>query len=340
MDAYSSGAGGVCDLAISRQDMSPLCGCQAKVPGDVLSAQLARALGADREQVDDCAVVEVGGQRLLTTLDFGPLVGTSVIRAGRIAGHHAMSDVYAMGGKPLVATAIVAASSKLHADAVGAVVAGLQQACLESGVALVGGHTIEGDEPLAGLSVIGIPGPRVLTKKGARPGDVLMISKPLGTGLVTRAYQLGLLDEPELETAMTTMESSNQTASRAAVANEVSALTDVTGFGLIGHCAEVVSQSEVGAILELPQVPVLEAAAALPAVAGFTRFIDGNLDYAESLIRLTGTVDRGVLAPLLDPQTSGGLLASVAQEHVFAMELAGFTAIGLITTSNVLEVRL
>jgi len=267
----------VCDLAISRQDMSPLCGCQAKVPGDVLSAQLARALGADREQVDDCAVVEVGGQRLLTTLDFGPLVG---------------------------------------------------------------GHTIEGDEPLAGLSVIGIPGPRVLTKKGARPGDVLMISKPLGTGLVTRAYQLGLLDEPELETAMTTMESSNQTASRAAVANEVSALTDVTGFGLIGHCAEVVSQSEVGAILELPQVPVLEAAAALPAVAGFTRFIDGNLDYAESLIRLTGTVDRGVLAPLLDPQTSGGLLASVAQEHVFAMELAGFTAIGLITTSNVLEVRL
>lgn len=327
------------DVVLAREQMSVNCGCQAKTSGDALRRQLPVGLGPGVGDADDCAVVTVGNQKLLFTLDYGPLVGPSVERAGRIAARHAMSDIYAMGGVAIFAAAIVATSPHLPEAALGAMVRGLHQACEEEGVTLVGGHTIEDGEPLAGLAVIGVPGPRLLKKSGATPGDILMVSKPLGTGMLVRAYRLGNADDAGLEAALSTMELSNASASRAAIDAGASALTDVTGYGLLGHTAEVLAQSGVGAVINLEAVPVLPAAAALPRSISITRFTDANFQYAHELVDLVGVEDRMVLGALLDPQTSGGLLATVAPSQVGILEQAGYVAIGTITEENEMEVR-
>lgn len=318
--------------------MSPTCGCQAKLGGGELKTTLQLALGRGHVHPEDCAVIFNPSSHSLVTTDFGPLVGPKPFQGGRIAGFHAMSDVFAMGGTPHSALAIVTTNRDHAAEVATSALAGLGAACAEEGVQIVGGHTTVGDELVIGLTIIGTPGETTLAKGGVRVGDVLMLSKPLGTGMMVRAYVLGRLDLDELEPALATMDTSNRGASIAAVHAGASALTDVTGFGLLGHTAEMVAENELGATIELDAVPVLAGVRSLPDVFARSAFIDQNLDYASSLTRVKGIRDRVALGPLLDPQTSGGLLASVAAGAVPAMQQAGFTRVGQVTDNPGLEI--
>jgi|SRR5947209_10099305 len=333
-------------LIVPRHQMSPASGCLAKIDGLDLTRIVDEAFRAvpgagvaPTANPEDCAVIGAVADPLLLTTDFGPLVGPDMLRAGRIAATHAMSDVYAMGGRPLVAVVMLIVDSGLPDAAASEVEAGLLAACQADGAAVVGGHTVEGQEAMAGLTVLGTFSGSPLTKRGARPGDVIMLSKPLGTGLVVRAYQQGLVDSSDLDEALAIMELSNFEASRLAVAGAASAVTDVTGFGLLGHLAELLAGDRIGAILDLHCIPVLSAAADLPESFGRTRFIEGNMQYCLSKMPVTGISRRSLIRSLLDPQTSGGLLVLAPPTSLDDLRKAGFWAIGHVTDEHRLEIR-
>ncbi len=327
-------------VVISREEMSERCGCQGKLPGAELDELLAVAfcpLSSPVRKPDDCAVLKHAGGDLLATNDLGPLVGPDLLRAGRIAAVHALSDVYAMGGDPLWALVTLIIDRAMPEGSGAAVLRGIAQATAADGVEVVGGQTLVGPEGMAGLSVIGRANPTLLTKDGARPADRLMLSKPLGSGLVVRAFRLGLLDEAGLEPALRLMETSNRAASRAAVQAGAHACTDVTGFGLLGHLAEMLAPDQLGATLHLDRVPLLDALHELPAAVAQTSWIRANLDYARSRSRLHGAQSIDELRALLDPQTSGGLLVAVTPESVAQLEHVGFVNIGTVTEKPRLE---
>jgi selenide,water dikinase len=328
------------NVILDRNQTSPTCGCMAKYPGVQLAADLKAAdPDNDDREPTDCAVFTIGAATAVASVDIGPLVGTDVYRAGRIAVFHATSDVWATGATPTIGLAIVAVDTTLPIDTTTVLMSGMFAACREEGVELMGGHTIIGAEALAGMVVIGVAGTKTLKKIGARPGDVLMLSKPLGTGMVIRAFRQGIAGIPELETALNVMDTSNQPASLAAIEAGVTALTDVTGFGLLGHLAEMLSPESLGAVLTLGDLPVLPAARALPALFDHSTYIDNNLDYARSRLRVTSPRDRHALAPMLDPQTSGGLLAAVHPGAAPQLEAAGYRRVGIVTATHELEIR-
>jgi selenide,water dikinase len=205
-------------------------------------------------------------------------------------------------------------------------------------VDVVGGHTAEGQEAMAGLSVLGVAGPTLLTKSGSRVGDVIALSKPIGAGMIVRGYQQGVLEAHDIEEAMLTMERSNRAASQEAVELGAVAVTDVTGFGVLGHLAEMLADAGLGATLELERVPVLSAVERLSASFARSRFLDENLHYCLSRTKLSGIRDRVALAPLLDPQTSGGLLAVIPPEQAEMLDGTGFRAIGRVVGDDRIEV--
>jgi selenide,water dikinase len=324
--------------------MSERCGCQAKLSGGELQGLLREAFcsmsepGSAPPDLDDCAVLEPSAESLVATTDFGPLVGSDLYRAGRIAAAHAMSDVYAMGGRPRDALAMLIVDRRHPQRATTDVLAGIVATCRDDGVKVVGGHTVVGPEAMAGLTIIGtVPGP-LLRKRGARPGDQLMVSKPIGVGMIVRAYRGGVLDDDALEPALAVMETSNREASRAAIGAGVRAATDVTGFGLLGHLAEMLAFERLGATVRLGATPVLDGAQRLPAVYARSSWMDDNLDYCRRLINVVGTRDRMKLAPLLDPQTSGGLLVSAHPDRVDELRAADFQWIGAVTEQGALEI--
>lgn len=338
-------AGSGCPVMLTRDEMSERCGCQGKLPGTELRELLAAAFGAphgtDKHLPDpeDCAVLKHPGGDLLVTNDLGPLVGRDLFRAGKIAALNSISDVYAMGGTPLWALATLIIDRASPSGTGASVLAGMAAACREEAVEVVGGQTLIGPESMAGLSVIGrINAGKVLAKSGARPGDRLMISKPLGTGLVLRGYRLGLLGEPDLEVALRVMEQSNRYASLAAVQASASAATDVTGFGLLGHLAEMLVPDQLGATVYLNRVPVLASIHRLPPSVAHTTWITGNLEYVRTSCRLVGVSEFEKIVALLDPQTSGGLLVAIHPQSADQLERNGFIDIGVITQNPRLEV--
>jgi selenide,water dikinase len=287
---------------------------------------------------EDCAVLPPIAGSLLMTLDYGPLVGPNMYRAGRIAATHAISDVHAMGGTPHAALALLTVDLQLPRGAGTDVQAGMVAACLDEGIEIVGGQTVEGQEAMAGLSVLGVAGDVLLTKRGARPGDVVMLSKPVGVGLVVRAWRQGFLGAGDLEAALVTMETSNGAASRAAVKAGAVAATDVTGFGLLGHLSEMLRDDGLGAILSLKRIPVLTAVTRIPVSFARSRWIDNNLSYCRERTRLSLAGGRERLAPLLDPQTSGGLLVMVPAAGAEQLRRAGYRAIGSVIREQRLEI--
>jgi selenide,water dikinase len=331
-------------LRLTRDQMSERCGCQAKLSGSELRRLLRDAFaptvgGASAHlEFADCAVLDASNDRLLATVDFGPLVGPDLSRAGRIAAAHALSDVYAVGGRPREALAMLIVDPRLPQRAPSDVLAGMGAACRRDDVRLVGGHTVVGVEAMAGLSVLGVaPGP-LLTKRGARPGDELLVSKPVGLGMAVRAYRAGELDDAALEPALAVMETSNRQAARAATDAGVHAATDITGFGLLGHLTEMLGGGRLGARLELHAVPVVEVTKYLPRHYARSAWIDDNFDYCRQSINLVGVRDRAAIAPLLDPQTSGGLLVSAPANRVTLLQAAGFQRIGEVTGMPSLEI--
>lgn len=330
--------------------MNPRGGCLSKLPpcdlDELLSEALelrattvSKALAGEPPAHEDSALIGIGQEQLLVTTDIGPIVGIDLRVAGRIAGLHAMSDIFARGGLPRWALAtLIVDGAKPEVD-MAMVLAGVWQACDNEGVKLVGGHTSLGPEAMVGLTVLGTPRSGIiLSKKGALPGDALFLSKPLGSGLALRAFKLGLIGEAELSHAVSVMETSNAQASASAVRAPVHACTDVTGFGLLGHLVEMLDAT-LGACLELNEIPVLPCVRTLPEGLGRTFFANANLDYVTSSRKLVGRTEFRQLAALLDPQTNGGLLVASAQESADALYRNQFSRIGRVTSAACIELR-
>ncbi|BAS29056.1 selenophosphate synthase [Limnochorda pilosa] len=270
------------------------------------------------ETLDDAAVYRLDDERaLVQTVDFFTPIVDDPYLFGRIAAANALSDVYAMGGRPLTALALVGFPvSKLPLDVLRSIMAGGADVLREAGCALVGGHTIDDPEPKFGLAVTGMVAPdRFLSNAGARPGDVLVLTKPIGTGLISTALKRDGCPPDAEEAAVRVMTALNRAASEAALAVGVDACTDVTGFGLLGHLYEMVTASGVAAEVSAEAVPLLphvEDLARRGFIAGGTR---ANQQYLRDKLAFGPRVDGFLRLVLVDAMTSGGLLLAVRPER-------------------------
>ncbi len=278
------------------------------------------------ETSDDAAVYRLSDDMAaLLTVDFFTPIVDDPYDFGRITAANALSDIYAMGGRPLAAMNLLAFPCSMGADIVGEVVRGGAEKVVEAGAVIVGGHTIDDNEPKYGLAVFGSVHPdRVVRNAGARPGDVLFLTKPVGTGIFGTALKNGLETEETARVVIETMATLNRDAADAMLEVGVRAATDVTGFGLLGHLHEMLSASGCAGELDLVAVPFFDRAldyAAGGVVPGRTADV---IAFAEPFTSWDAAdFDRAVwMRVLCDPQTSGGLLMSVPEESAEEMRVA------------------
>jgi selenide,water dikinase len=271
------------------------------------------------ETRDDAGFVPFGGGLLLQTADFFTPIVDDPYRFGQIAAANAFSDVYAMGGEPLTAMNLVAFPCSLDLGVLREILAGGLSKIEESGAKLCGGHSVQDDEPKYGLSVTGFAEvDRVVRNAGAGPGDALVLTKPLGLGVLTTALKRDIVSEEEIEDAVQTASLLNKGASDAMREVGVSAATDVTGYGLLGHLTEMLEASGVGAVVRLGNVPVWERVAPLANDGVYPGGLENNREYLEGRVTAEG-VHQDDLLPLYDPQTSGGLLVAVPETKASAL---------------------
>jgi selenide, water dikinase len=265
------------------------------------------------ETRDDAGYIPFGGGLLLQSVDFFPPIVDDPYRFGQIAAANALSDVYAMGGEPLTAMNLVGFPDKLDLGILREILAGGLSKIEESGAKLCGGHSVQDDEPKYGLSVTGfVEEDRVVRNAGAKPGDVLVLTKPLGFGILTTALKRDLVSEPEIEEAVEVAATLNKSGRAALREVEVSAATDVTGYGFLGHLSEMTEASGLGAVVRRSEVPVWERATSFAAEGCYPGGLKNNRRYLEEKVTAEGVGPDGLL-PLYDPQTSGGLLVAVPE---------------------------
>ena len=234
---------------------------------------------------------------------------------GAIAAANALSDVYSMGGKPLFALNISALPATLPLEITQTIVRGAAEKALEAGVVIAGGHSVKDEEPKFGLVALGIvKNDQLLTKSGARPGDRLFLSKPLGTGVITTALKRSLTSADELEDAVIWMKRLNRDAAQLAVDFGLHGATDVTGFGLIGHAMEMAEASGVSLRIHYSSIPLMKAAQKYAEAYTFPGGASDNMEYFSPKVTLEGEFSINLLTLLYDPQTSGGLLIAVPEE--------------------------
>lgn len=309
--------------------LAKTAGCAAKISQADLQAALAHLPRTEDSRVlvgpetgDDAAIVRLTDElALVETVDvFTPIVDDPW-DYGRIAAANALSDVYAMGGRPLSALSFVAwPVSTLGTESLGRLLQGAATVCAEAGITIAGGHSIVDEEPKFGLFVTGLVHPsKVTTNSGARPGDRLVLTKRLGTGILTTAVKRGHLPLEGLQPAIDSMVRLNRAAAEAMMDVGVQAATDVTGFGLLGHLGNVVRASRVAARIEAAAVPwldgVLDFAERDVCPAGSKR----NLAYASPNLVISPEQPEHVVLALADAQTSGGLLIAVRPDRHAAL---------------------
>jgi selenide,water dikinase len=280
------------------------------------------------DPADDAAVYRLDDDRALVfTVDFFPPVVDDPATYGRIAATNALNDVYAMGGAPLLALSVTAFPEELPTEVLGAVLRGAGEAVREAGAILAGGHTIRDAEPKYGLAVVGLVHPEgVWTKSTARPGDALFLTKALGTGLILQARRDGRDPDGALEAAVEAMTTLDREAADAVRPFEPSAVTDVTGFGLLGHAHEMAARSGVRAVLDAAALPALPGALEVAAAGVRTGGERRNREFAGADVEVSCDPLREALA--YDPQTAGGLLVAVPSDRAVVLA-AAFAAAGL-----------
>jgi selenide,water dikinase len=256
---------------------------------------------------------EGAAKSLVLTIDVITPIVDDARTFGAIAAANALSDVYAMGGKPEVALSFIGfPNDQLPADTLVEIARGLHDSCARAGCAIVGGHTVADTEPKCGLAVVGSVEPdRLWSHRSARPGDVLILTKPLGTGLIGHAVRAETATALQRDAAVRSMTMLNDAACAVGQQVAVTAATDVTGFGLLGHLGHIVKASALGATIDARRVPLLPGVVELAAsgcVPGGTR---RNLGYVEPWTRFDDAVDPNLRLVLADAQTSGGLLLCV-----------------------------
>lgn len=265
---------------------------------------------------DDAAVYRLDAERaLIITADFFTPVVDNPYAFGAIAAANALSDVYAMGGEPLVAINLVAFPTELP-EVLSEVLRGGAEKVREAGIALAGGHTIRDKEPKYGLAVVGLAHPdHLVTKGGARPGDKLFLTKPLGTGVIMTAFKRNRADPAHLEIATKWMAALNQKAGRIACDLSIGAGTDITGFGLMGHSWEMAQASGVGMRFCFKDIPLMVGALEYASQDLFPGGSQCNRDAFNPHVRFPSGISKGELMLLFDAQTSGGLLLAVPPER-------------------------
>jgi selenide,water dikinase len=309
---------------------SPAAGCGCKLSPDVLRqiltpVEVDAQAGSDPSLLvgnnnrDDAAAVDIGGGRaLLSTTDFFTPIVDDPFEFGQIAATNALSDIYAMGGTPTVAIAILGWPVNTLAPSIASLVlAGARATCEEAGIALAGGHSIDISEPIFGLAVSGLVEIKHLKQNNtARPGDTLFLTKSLGVGITSTAIKRDKVRLPDAKAATQSMCALNNIGTALATFDGVTAMTDVTGFGLAGHLVELITSSSLDADItwsSLPLLPNLSEYIAAGCVPGGT-----GRNY-ESIKSHLPNLSPEKIAVLCDPQTSGGLLISVRPEAVIAV---------------------
>jgi selenide, water dikinase len=262
---------------------------------------------------DDAAVWRLDEQRaLVVTTDFFTPVVDDPYDYGAIAAANSMSDVYAMGGQPFLALNVAALPPDLPPEIGAEIIRGGAEKAREAGVAVAGGHTIQDKEPKYGLIVVGFVDPqRMLTKGGARAGDVLVLTKPLGMGVTTTALKRGAAADEDVAEAVRWMKMLNRTASQLAVEFELKAGTDITGFSLLGHAFEMARGSGTAFRFSYSQIPLLSGARRYADLYTFPGGAADNRLYFQEAVRFSDEIDDPGRMLLFDPQTNGGLLLAV-----------------------------
>jgi selenide,water dikinase len=304
-------------------------GCAAKQPPGYLFPLLGRLPPITDPNVlvgsataDDAAVYKLNDDvALVLTTDFFTPIVDDPYDFGRVAAANALSDVYAMGGRPLTALNLVGfPDATLDASVLGEILRGGADKSKEAGIDLVGGHTIKTDEPIYGLAVTGIVDPkRVITNDRAQPGDALVLTKPIGVGIVSTAAKQDADRLAAIGAAIELMATLNRAAGEAMQEVGVHAATDVTGFGLLGHLRNVTRASGCAATVWLESVPVLDAAWTYVREGIAPGGTHANWRFLQEWVRYDDVVDEGAQLVLCDAQTSGGMLIAVAQEKVDAL---------------------
>jgi selenide,water dikinase len=316
-------------------------GCASKLAPGVLSQVLAGLPQQHDENLmvgfstaDDAGIYRINdAQALVQTVDFFTPMVDDPYTYGRIAATNALSDVYAMGGQPLTALTIVCFPQQEDPNLLGQIMRGGLSVMQEAGCIVVGGHSVRDTEIKFGYAVTGLIHPdRVKKNCTALPGDRLVLAKAIGTGVITTALKQGRAEESWVEAAVTSMTKLNREASEIAAQFDVHAMTDVTGFGLMGHAREVAIGSGEQLMIETRRVPILHGAVAAAEAGCIPAGLIANREFAECIVENdAGTQIDPILRTLLfDPQTSGGLLIAVtnAQAHALVEELlqAGYAA--------------
>jgi selenide,water dikinase len=315
-------------------------GCAAKIgPGD-LRAMLGTLGGVvdfaepgtrvlvGPETLDDAGVMLFRGQALIATTDFIPPVCDDPFRFGRIAATNAISDVYAMGGRPLFALNLCCFPAEAPPEVLGRILAGSAATCNAAGAAVLGGHSIRDKELKFGLAVVGYGDPeRLFTNQAARPGDRLILTKPLGSGALVNAFKFDRIDAAGLEPALVEMERSNAEASRLALLHGATAATDVTGFGLAGHAWNIARNSNAALEIDFSALKfhprffeVTQAGITTGATGANRRHLAPHVKW----VRTRSEIEQDLI---FDPQTSGGLLIAVPESGVDPI-LTALTATG------------
>jgi len=339
----------IADQAAIREisAMAMRCGgCGAKVGATVLARALGAVRPAERDDVvvglgapDDAAIVDTGGTRLsVHTVDYFRAILDDPYLFGKIAANHALGDIYAMGAEPQTALAIATVphgvEAKVEADLT-LMMDGANEVLREAACALVGGHTSEGAELSLGFAVNGlIECDAALRKGGLRPGDVLVLTKPIGTGALLAAHMRGKAKARWVAAAIAHMTQSSGAAARILKAHGASAATDVTGFGLLGHLVEMIRASHVDATLALAAVPLLDGLRETIAANIFSSLHPHNIRLRRAIRNLEMASSHPLYPVLFDPQTAGGLLASVprsrAEACIAALWDAGYSSAAVV----------
>lgn len=315
------------DESIKLTKLAQCAGCGAKVGAGVLAQLLADIkvhkdpnllVGFDKS--DDASVYQISDDlALVQTVDFFPPIADDPYTFGQIAAANALSDVYAMGGEPKLALNIMCVPEKMPKEAVHEILRGGYDKAYEAGVIITGGHSIFDEEPKYGMAVTGFVHPdKLLRNSSARPGDVLLLTKPIGIGILTSAMKAGLCDQETCDYAFSLMATLNKTARDIMVKYNVHSCTDVTGFSLLGHACEMAQGSDTALYIDTKAVDLIPQSLEFAKMGILPAGMYRNRAFAEKWVD-GGKVELAVQDMLYDPQTSGGLLMAVSPEDAQAL---------------------
>jgi len=324
--------------------MTDSAGCSSKIPPKLLDEVLKHLprpsdpdilVGIDTH--DDAGVYRVNSDlALVLTTDFFPPVCSDPYEFGQIAAANSISDVYAMGGTPVVALNIMMfPAAKLPPEAYEEILKGGAVMAAQAGVSIIGGHTIDDSTPKYGLAVVGYIHPgKIITNKGAVPGDLLILTKPVGTGVIIAGQKLGIASGTDIGRAVETMKTLNRTGSEVMKRYNVKGATDITGFGLAGHALKMAKAGSVSITLNMRQVPLIGETFMLVEEGCIPGAAFGNLEFVEGDTCFGDSLEYNLKMIAMDAQTSGGLLMSV-REEIAGEVIAGLQETGLIRAAVV-----